>query len=274
MVWALFYHGFPRLLSVPEALTRPPEPGVEITDIGGVPMRKLPSDDDQRFEPLTFAQVPSSLVDATISAEDQRFWTHGGIDVVGMGRAGLDSLWAGRPVSGASTITQQLVKVSQGRYTNRSWRDKLGEIAYARKLETSWSKEQILTEYFQRVSYGNQATGVAAAAELYFEKPLADLSLAEAALLAGLPQAPTRLNPYRNFEAAKKRQEWILSRMREDGRITADQEKKAAAEPLRLRRWTGAFEAPHFVDMLLADRQVIRRRPGADDAGPRTPAFL
>ncbi len=256
-LWAVVYHGLPRLLTIPEPLTRPPDPGVDITDARGTPLRRVQAN-GRRVETLDYAQIPRSLVDATISAEDQRFWTHGGIDFLGTIRAVVDSVAAGRPVSGASTITQQLVKVASGRYTDRSWRDKLREMAYARKVETSWSKERILTDYLQRVEYGNQATGCAAAAELYFRKPVSDLSLAEAAFLAGLPQAPTRLNPFRNFEGAKTRQKWILSRMVEDGRITPAEEEAAAKEKLHLRRWTGAWEAPHFVDMLLAERSVER----------------
>jgi hypothetical protein len=132
-------------------------------------------------------------------------------------------------------------------------------MAFALKVENTWDKELILTSYLKSVEYGNQATGCAAAASLYFKKPLEDLSLAECAFLAGLPQAPTRLNPYRNFEGAKKRQEWILSRMHDDGRLTATEASQAAAEPLRLRRWTGGFEAPHFVEMLLANARISIR---------------
>jgi len=261
------YHGLPRLLPIPPPLLVSPAPGPEITDRSGRPLRRLLAN-DQRVESLVFEQIPRPLVDAIVSAEDQRFWTHGGIDGIGLVRATLDSLFAGRPVSGASTITQQLVKVAHERYNNRSWKDKLREMAYARKLETTWSKEKILAEYLQRVNYGNQSTGCAAAATLYFKKPLGDLSLAECAFLAGLPQAPTRLNPYRNFDGAKRRQEWILSRMEEDGRLTAAEAAKAAAEPLKLRRWTGGFEAPHFVEMLLAEAEAWRLDPREDGRDP------
>ncbi|MFN0129201.1 MAG: penicillin-binding protein 1C [Verrucomicrobiales bacterium] len=255
------YHGLPRLLSIPPALLSPPALGPEITDRSGRPLRRL-LENGQRVQSLRYSQIPPDLIDATVSAEDQRFWRHGGIDSIGLARASLDSLFAGRRVSGASTITQQLVKVASDRYNNRTWKDKVREMAYARKLEISWSKERILTEYLQRVNYGNQTTGCAAAAALYFKKPLGDLSLAECAFLAGLPQAPTRLNPYRNFEGAKRRQEWILSRMRDDAQITSREATRAAAEPLRLRRWTGGFEAPHFVDMLLAAHATDRHDAG------------
>lgn len=271
VLWMAAYHGLPRMLELPPPLLKAPSPGAEITDRNGRPLRRLLAD-GQRIEHLTFDGIPRDLVEATVSAEDQRFWTHGGIDGIGSVRAALDSLFAGRRVSGASTITQQLVKVSLGRYSNRTWKDKLREMAYARKLEMTWSKEHILTEYLQRVNYGNQTTGCAAAAALYFKKPLGDLSLAESAFLAGLPQAPTRLNPYRNFEGAKKRQEWILARMREDGRLTAGEAARAAGEPLRLRRWTGGFEAPHFVEMLLAEKgQATPDTPatGPDSAADR-----
>lgn len=251
VLWVALYHGLPRLLDIPEPLKEPPGESGGITDRHGRPLRQ-PLADGRRTAPFAFHQAPRALIDATVSAEDKRFWQHGGIDVIGLVRAAVDSIAAGRPVSGASTITQQLVKVATGRYAHRTWRDKLREMAYARKLEITWTKERILSEYLQRVEYGNSTTGAAAAAQLYFRKPLSDLSLAESAFLAGLPQAPTRLNPYRNFVGAKNRQEWILSRMVEDGRLTEEEAARAANEPLRLRRWTGGFEAPHFVDMLLA----------------------
>ena len=251
LAWVALYHALPRCLDIPSALEAPLPASTGFTDRTGQPLRRPPAG-GHRHESIRFEQIPKNLVDATVSAEDQRFWSHGGIDGIGTVRAALDSIFAGRSVSGASTITQQLVKVASERYHNRTWKDKLREMAFARKVEITWDKERILTAYLQRVEYGNQATGCAAAASLYFKKPLEDLSLAECAFLAGLPQAPTRLNPYRNFEGAKKRQEWILSRMHDDGRLTATEASQAAAEPLRLRRWTGGFEAPHFVEMLLA----------------------
>ncbi|MGI8603731.1 MAG: penicillin-binding protein 1C [Verrucomicrobiales bacterium] len=254
--WAGLYYGLPLASPLPDSLALPPKPGTKITDLNGAPLRKLLQDGRRVDRPLDFSEIPPALVNAIVSAEDQRFWSHGGIDFLGMMRAGADSIGARRPVSGASTISQQVVKVAGGRYRNRTWRDKLYELAAARKLELTWSKERILTEYLQRVEFGNQCTGCRAAAEGYFHKPLADLSLAECAFLAALPQAPTRLNPYRNFEGAKRRQEWILQRIREDGKISGAEEKRAAAQPLRLRRWTGGFEAPHFVDMLLTSPEL------------------
>ena len=251
-LWAVVYFLVPMCLPWPRELLSPPVPSAEIQDKDGQPLRQLLDDRGQRVDrPLAFGEIPKPLIDATVSAEDQRFWTHGGIDFPGVIRAVLDGFEAGRAVSGASTITQQLVKVARGRYSNRTWRDKLKEMAAARKIEMAWTKERILTEYLQRLEYGNQRTGCAAAAQGYFQKPLSDLSLAEAAFLAGLPQAPGRLNPYRNFEAAKKRQEWILERLVVDGKITGAERDRAAAQRLLLRRWTGGFRAPHFVDMLM-----------------------
>jgi penicillin-binding protein 1C len=251
LAWIALYYLVPWLVPIPGGLSKPPRPGIELTDRAGRPLRKLLVGGQRVDQPLGFADLPPSLVNAVISAEDQRFWRHGGIDFVGIIRAALDSAQAGRPVSGASTITQQLVKISRGRYENRSWRDKAFEVLAARRIEMRWDKKRIITEYLQRVEFGNQSTGCASAARGYFRKPLQDLSLAECAFLAGLPQAPSRLNPYRNFDAAKRRQEWVLDRMRDDRHISTEQRTAAAAEPLVLQRWTGGFEAPHFVDMLL-----------------------
>ncbi len=251
----LLYHVAPRFVKLPPELLRPPEPSVELADKDGKPLRQLQVEGQRVERPLLFHDVPASLVAATVSAEDQRFWSHGGVDFLGLVRAVIDSLQAKRAVSGASTITQQLVKVARGRYTGRTWRDKVDEIFIGRKLEMSWSKERIITEYLQRVEYGNQRMGCAAAAMGYFQKPLKDLSLAESAFLAGLPQAPTRLNPYKNFEGAKKRQEWILSRMKDDGRITDEEAAHAMEEKLKLVKFTGGFEAPHFLDLLFQSPQ-------------------
>jgi penicillin-binding protein 1C len=182
---------------------------------------------------LAVGDISPWLIQATLSAEDQRFWTHGGIDFLGIVRAVGDSAEARRAVSGASTITQQLIKVARGRYRGRTWRDKAVECLAARRLEMTWSKERILCAYLSRIEYGNQFTGAATAARGYFHTELRSLTLPQAALLAGLPQAPGRLNPLKNYPAAKKRQLWILGRMVDDGALTPTE--AATAGRVRLR---------------------------------------
>lgn len=250
LCWALVYFAVPLCLPFPDGLEKPPAPGLEITDLHGKPLRKLLSDGARVEAVPEFAKISTDLVNATLAAEDKRFWDHGGIDFLAAGRSLRDSLSSGRTVSGASTVTQQLIKISSRRQ-QREITTKLYEMFAARKIEISWSKERILTEYLNRLNYGNLRVGCASAARGYFGKPLADCSLAECAFLAGLPQAPGRLNPYRNFAAAKRRQEWVLGRMLASGTIDEKRHRRATAEPLRLRQSNGAFEAPHFVDYLL-----------------------
>lgn len=125
------------------------------------------------------------------------------------------------------------------------------------RLEQVWGKERILTEYFNRLDFGNRRFGVIAAADFYFGKRVSDLSEAEAAFLAGLPQSPTRLNPHAHFNRAKKRQEWILEREQAEGLLLAEAVKRALDEPIRLQAPRGAFHAPHFVDLLLQPRTKL-----------------
>lgn len=254
--WALFYWALPWCVPVPLALTQPPAQGVEITDRNGQPLRRLLADGRRAGDAIRYEDIPPALVQATVAAEDHRFYSHGGIDAIGLGRAGFQLVKNRRITSGGSTITQQLVKVSLKAWTNRTWQQKVTEMIAARRLEMIWSKERILTEYLSRVEYGNLLTGCAAAAEGYFSKPLRDLSLAECALLAGLPNAPSRLNPWRNLEGAVERQQYVLLRMKEEGFITEEAWRAAMDEPLKLRRNYGAFRAPHFTEMVLAMPQA------------------
>ena len=169
-----------------------------------------------RFE---YGEIPQPLVQATLAAEDRRFWRHPGVDWRATGRAAWQWVRHRRVVSGGSTITQQLIKLAQPR--PRNLRTKLIEAAQALRLEQVWDKQRILAAYLNRLDYGNFNRGCAAAADFYFGKPLSDLSPAECALLAGLPQAPSRLNPHTHFDRAVKRQQWILGQMRQAGWLTS-----------------------------------------------------
>jgi penicillin-binding protein 1C len=234
---------------LPPALFTPPRQAVELLDRNGEPLR-LTRDGDRPFQQCAgLSEMPQALVSATLAAEDSRFWSHHGVDWRADLRATWQLIWNRRIISGASTITQQLIKLSAPR--PRTFKAKIIETAQALRLEQVWDKQRILTEYLNRVDYGNYNCGCVAAAQFYFAKPPRDLSTAECALLAGLPQSPSRLNPRTYFARALRRQVWILTRMREEGWLTEDEFQRALREPFRLAHGGRAFEAPHFVDLLL-----------------------
>ena len=248
----LLWFGFQlalRFVPLPAALFEPPPASLELYDRHGQPLRKVRSGETAYSRRVTYEQVPQSLIQATLAAEDSRFWSHGGVDWRASVRALVGWVKNRRVISGGSTITQQLIKLAQPR--PRTLRTKLIEAAQALRLEQVWDKPRILTEYLNRLNYGNLALGPVAAAEQYFGKPLPDLSTAEAAFLAGLPQSPGRLNPRTRFERAHRRQQWILSRLQSTGRLSATERARSAAQPLPLAESRRAFHAPHFVDLLL-----------------------
>jgi penicillin-binding protein 1C len=254
-----------RCVPLPAGLFLPIPPAVELTDRHGRPLREVGGAADAVSQPASLTEIPQCLIDATLAAEDQRFWTHHGVDWRASLRATGQLLRHRRVVSGASTLTQQLLKQVQPR--SRTLFPKLLESLQALRLEQVWSKQQILTAYLNRIDYGNRRRGCAAAAAFYFDRRLPDLSPAEAAFLAGLPQAPTRLNPHRHFERARQRQQWILARMRAAGRLTEAEYVRAGAAPLRLRSPIADFLAPHFADLVL---QTHAPRLAAHGGGPLT----
>jgi len=178
--------------------------------------------------------IPARVQQAFVSAEDQRFWNHHGIDPLGIGRAVLTAVeqWgSGRRMGGASTITQQVAKnMLVG--ADRTLIRKLREAILAVRIERALSKERILEIYLNEIFLGQSAFGVAAAAQAYFNKGLDELTLAEAAFLAALPKAPNNYNPLRHPEAARTRRDWVLDRMADDGHITREEARFARAEPI------------------------------------------
>lgn len=237
-----------RFVEVPEAVLRRPPASLEFTDRNGVTLRE--SRVEERFRrDVTYAEIPPVLVHAMLAAEDRRFFSHSGVDWLAAARAVASSVLPNRKTSGASTISQQLIKISIPR--QRTLWTKLLEMVTALRLEQCWTKQEILAAYLSRVDFGNINFGVAQAAHYYFGKPLGDLSPAEAALLVGLPWNPTRLNPHLHPEAAKRRQETVLRRMLESGWLSAADFERAIREPLRFQDARRAFRAPHFVDLLL-----------------------
>ena len=188
---------------------------------------------DERRSFLAIAQIPQVMKDAVLAAEDARFYQHGGVDYKGVLRAALENLRDARS-QGASTITMQ---VARNFYlpTEKTFTRKIYEILLALKIESVLSKNQILELYMNQIYLGQRASGFAAAADVYFGKKLADVTVAEAAMLAGLPKAPSAYNPIANPKRATTRQRYIIKRMFETGFITEAQHDAALAQPLSYR---------------------------------------
>jgi penicillin-binding protein 1C len=239
----LGWFALPFAVSLPAGLLENPAASPLLLDRHGAPILHLTLPDSSRATSVALDEIPADLVACTIAAEDKRFYRHGGIDALATLRAGRDFLAQRRVVSGASTITQQLVKISAPP-TKRGPFTKLYEALAARRLEMTWSKDQILSAYLNRLDYGNLRIGTAEATRFYFQKPLADLSLAECALLAGLPQAPSRLNPVRHPQRALVRRNTVLSRLAAAGNQGASRIAAALAEPLTLRPLAESQPAP------------------------------
>ena len=197
------------------------------------------------FTPLT--DIPDTLVEAVISVEDARFFEHPGLDVIGIVRAAWTNLRRGGKIEGASTITQQLAR-SLFLSSERTYTRKLKELILAYRIENRLSKEQILEMYLNQIYFGHGAYGVRAATQTFFEKPLAELTLEESALLAGLPKSPNNYSPYRNPERAKRRQEHVLARMEEAGFITASEREETVDKPLTYQRPEAKDIAPYFIE--------------------------
>jgi penicillin-binding protein 1C len=246
---------------LPGALFADRIPELEFLDRTGQPLRVVRPDGSPFRRFVAYGEVPQALAQATLAAEDRRFWHHPGVDWQATTRAAWQWVRYHRVVSGGSTIAQQLIKLAQPR--PRSLRTKLIEAAQALRVEQVWDKQRILAAYLNRIDYGNFNRGCAAAADFYFHKPLGDLSPAECALLAALPQAPSRLNPYTHFDRAITRQQRILNQMRQAGWLTDAQWQRAVQEPLHLASPRRVFEAPHFVDLLLSTGSL----PDPDEAG-------
>src|SRR4051794_10384280 len=159
--------------------------------------------------PVSRAQISPWVAKATVAVEDRRFYSHGGVDPVGIARAVVADLRAGKVVQGGSTITQELVR-NLYLSRERTFKRKIIEACLSIKLSGKWPKDRILTAYLNQVYYGNHSFGIEAGAETYFSKQARDLTLDEAALLAGLPQAPSIYDPFRNPPAALARRNEVL----------------------------------------------------------------
>lgn len=194
--------------------------------------------------------MPDMVKNAFISAEDQNFYRHPGIDMVAIGRAAITNfLHKGGRLKGASTITQQVAK--NFLLTNeRSYERKIKEAILATRMEKAMSKSQILELYLNEIYLGQRSYGVAAAAQTYFDKKLDNLSLAEVAYLAALPKAPNNYHPVKNHNSALARRNWVIDRMVEDGYVTSSQGELAKASPLAmtLKDESDVVSAPFFAE--------------------------
>ena len=230
-----------------------------------VPLRVYSSDGkviaqigEQRRNPVSYEQIPELVKQAFIAAEDDRFFEHAGFDYQGILRSIIVNLIPGYRLEGASTITQQTAK-NLFLTNDRTWRRKGQEMFLTYRIEREFTKEEILGLYLNVIHFGKRTYGIAAAADLYFGKTLDQLTLAEAATLARVPQAPSRYNPINNPEAAAQRRGYVLRRMRELGYIDELAEQRAAAEVVQARLHAQSFdvEAPYVAEM--ARLELVQR---------------
>lgn len=232
----------------------------------GQRLATIPS--DVLRQPITQASIPDNLKQATVAVEDRRFYQHSGVDFEGIARAAVRNAQSGRTVEGGSTLTMQLVRNLYSRDNSDSYARKIQEAKLAEDLERAHpgrtGKEWILAKYLNNVPYGNASNGqevygVQAAARTFFDKPASSLKVHEAALIAGLPQAPTQYNPFLNPRGAKDRRDDVLRRMADQGFISAATARRAQERSLGTKRGDFYTERREgfFVDYVR--RELIRK---------------
>lgn len=228
-----------------------PQETVKVYDRNGLLLSEILSTAKGRQTFVPLSEIPKPLQDAFLSAEDQRYYDHSGLDFTSILRAVWQNISAGEVVSGGSTITQQLVRNLIGTDRPRSFAQKLKESALALRLSRIHSKDEVFELYLNSIYFGGLAYGVEAASWQYFGKSAHNLDLAESAFLAGLPQAPNRFYPFKHFEAAKQRQETVLGAMLKNEAITDSEFNQAKDEEVALRPAKTEKKAPHFVDFVI-----------------------
>jgi len=255
--WYLWSSNLPYIGSLKEY--RPPVVTEILSEDGQVIGRFW---DEKRFV-VPVEDLPEHLVHAFVAAEDARFYEHEGLDLLGIVRAFVKNIKAGKIEQGGSTITQQVTRSLLLKNTKRTYRRKAREAILSIQIEKNFSKERILFLYLNQIYLGQGAYGVEAAARTYFGKSAKDLDLAESAMLAGLPQAPSRYSPVKHFELAKARQKYVLGRMRENGYITDDEMRAAREEPLDIlkERENPFKKASYFTEHV---RKYLLKKYGHD----------
>ncbi len=233
-----------------------------------LPMRVFSSDGvllgefgEERRNFVPIGEIPKVMQDAVLAIEDARFYKHSGVDYLGVIRAGLANFGEHASAQGASTITMQ---VARNFYlsTEKTFTRKIYEMLLSLKIESMLSKEQILEVYMNHIALGQRAYGFASASEIYFGKPLKDITVAEAAMLAGLPKAPSANNPIVNPDRAVKRQRYVVERMLENGFITPEQRDAALKQVLRYR--TPSEVAVHAEYVAEVARQMLFSQYGPE----------
>ena len=259
--------GWLRLGPIPaELLDGVGTPSTVVVDRHGRVLYEALSKDGSRIRPVEAASLPPLLAAAAIAAEDRRFLSHPGVDVVSLLRAARHNVSEGRVVEGGSTITQQVAKLLIQRregVRHRGIPAKIREMVLALRLEHRFGKRQILAMYLNLAAYGNQTAGAGRASQLYFGIDPSMLTPAQAAFLAALPQRPSAFNPLRNIASARGRQQSVLRRMAAAGALSPERLREARAEQVVLRPVNGAFSAPHFVEMVSTFAKASADKPPA-----------
>ncbi|MGD1900258.1 MAG: penicillin-binding protein 1C [Phormidesmis sp.] len=220
---------------------------VEFSDRNNLRLGTLLTKDQEHTATVPLEQVSPNFIQAILSAEDQRFYQHGPVDLRAVGRSLLEAAQARRIVSGASTITMQLARMLD-QSDSRSLTQKGKAVWLAWRLAAGMSKDDILAAYINRLPMGSNIYGVEAAAQVYFNIPASDLTLAQASLLAALPNDPIDLDPYFHFDRLKQRQNYVLGRMVADGHLSEIQAQRIQAETVSVKsRQQGIGAAPHFL---------------------------
>ena len=231
----------------PEATTLPLSGTPVIYDADGGVLATLAENDVRSRVVGKLSDMGRWLPEVTVALEDHRFYDHSGVDLYAIVAAAWSDIRAGRLRRGGSTITQQVIKQDLGK-RGRQWRRKWLEAILALKLERDWTKAQVLEGYLNRLDYGNRRFGAESASLAYFGKRCAALTLGEAVYLAGLPQAPTRYNPWRNPEYALQKYERSINRLVKVGYLEPSQGRALKQAPPRAERFTDRRRAFHYVD--------------------------
>ncbi|OIP70217.1 MAG: penicillin-binding protein 1C [Oscillatoriales cyanobacterium CG2_30_40_61] len=245
----------------------------EFSDRNNLPLGTILSSDQNHTAIVPLSQVSSHFIQAIIAAEDKRYYQHGAIDYIALVRSILEAFQAKEIVSGASTITMQLARLLEP--TPRTLPHKFGEIWLSWRLTAGMNQQEILENYINRLPMGGNLYGVEAAAKTYFNTSASELNLAQASLLAALPNDPTDLNPYDHLSALKKRQNYVLKRMVEDGYITNIQAERAYQENLQFQpRQQGIIAAQHFLFWLTEQltNSIIISPVNSDKSGKLQPS--
>jgi len=243
-----YFHGLPSSKDISEYR---PYVISRVYDRNGVLIGEIKKENERRI-PISIDNLPKHVIWAFVAAEDKNFYKHQGLDYMGIFRASIKNLIAGKIVEGGSTITQQVVKALL-LTPKKSIERKIREAILAQKIERELPKDKILELYLNQIYFGHGAYGVEVASQTFFGKSARELSPSEAALLAGLPKAPQHYSPYRHPDVAESRRRYVLYRMREDAHISLDQLKQALESPPRLKPLEEAQTtvlAPYFFELV------------------------